>query len=228
MGGFDFGSIVSVLPFLLKGLTYTIQLTVVAAIGGTLLGILLALARLSHLKWLSMLAAGYINLMRSIPLLLVIFWFYFLVPVMLQSITGSDYPPKIGAERSAYFTFILFEAAYFAEIVRAGIQSIPKGQLGAAYALGLTYAQSMRLIILPQALRNMLPVLLTQTIVLFQDVSLVALLNVTDFVGAAMKIAQRDSRVVEMYTLVAVVYFVLSFLLSQGVKRLHQRIAIVR
>jgi ABC-type amino acid transport system, permease component len=132
------------------------------------------------------------------------------------------------AERSAYFTFILFEAAYFAEIVRAGIQSIPKGQLGAAYALGLTYAQSMRLIILPQALRNMLPVLLTQTIVLFQDVSLVALLNVTDFVGAAMKIAQRDSRVVEMYTLVAVVYFVLSFLLSQGVKRLHQRIAIVR
>ncbi len=228
MGDFDFGSIVSVLPFLLKGLTYTIQLTVVAAIGGTLLGIVLALARLSHLKWLSLLAAGYINLMRSIPLLLVIFWFYFLVPVMLQSITGSDYPPKIGAERSAYFTFILFEAAYFAEIVRAGIQSIPKGQLGAAYALGLTYAQSMRLIILPQALRNMLPVLLTQTIVLFQDVSLVALLNVTDFVGAAMKIAQRDSRVVEMYTLVAVVYFVLSFLLSQGVKRLHQRIAIVR
>ena len=228
MGGFDFSSIVSVLPFLLKGLTYTIQLTVVAAIGGTLLGILLALARLSHLKWLSMLAAGYINLMRSIPLLLVMFWFYFLVPVMLQSITGADYPPKIGAERSAYVTFILFEAAYFAEIVRAGIQSIPKGQLGAAYALGLTYAQSMRLIILPQALRNMLPVLLTQTIVLFQDVSLVALLNVTDFVGAAMKIAQRDSRVVEMYTLVAVVYFVLSFLLSQGVKRLHRRIAIVR
>ena len=183
MGGFDFSSIVSVLPFLLKGLAYTVQLTVVAAIGGTLLGILLALARLSHLKWLSNLAAGYINLMRSIPLLLVIFWFYFLVPVMLQSLSGADYPPKIGAERSAYVTFILFEAAYFAEIVRAGIQSIPKGQLGAAYALGLTYAQSMRLIILPQALRNMLPVLLTQTIVLFQDVSLVALLNVTDFVG---------------------------------------------
>ena len=228
MGGFDFSSIVSVLPFLLKGLAYTVQLTVVAAIGGTLLGILLALARLSHLKWLSNLAAGYINLMRSIPLLLVIFWFYFLVPVMLQSLSGADYPPKIGAERSAYVTFILFEAAYFAEIVRAGIQSIPKGQLGAAYALGLTYAQSMRLIILPQALRNMLPVLLTQTIVLFQDVSLVALLNVTDFVGAAVKIAQRDSRVVEMYTLVAVVYFVLSFLLSQGVKRLHRRIAIVR
>ncbi|MCE1161603.1 MAG: amino acid ABC transporter permease [Thiomonas sp.] len=228
MGGFDFSSIVSVLPFLLKGLAYTVQLTVVAAIGGTLLGILLALARLSHLKWLSNLAAGYINLMRSIPLLLVIFWFYFLVPIMLQSLSGADYPPKIGAERSAYVTFILFEAAYFAEIVRAGIQSIPKGQLGAAYALGLTYAQSMRLIILPQALRNMLPVLLTQTIVLFQDVSLVALLNVTDFVGAAVKIAQRDSRVVEMYTLVAVVYFVLSFLLSQGVKRLHRRIAIVR
>lgn len=228
MGGFDLAGIVAVAPFLLKGLAYTVQLTIVAAIGGTLWGILLALARLSSIKPLSLLAAGYINLMRSVPLLLIIFWFYFLVPVMVQAITGADYPPKIGAERSAYITFILFEGAYFAEIVRAGIQSIPKGQLGAAYALGLTYPQAMRLVILPQALRNMLPVLLTQTIVLFQDVSLVALLNVTDFVGAAMKIAQRDSRVVEMYTLVAVVYFVLSFTLSQGVKRLHRRIAIVR
>lgn len=228
MGGFDFGSITAVLPFLLKGLAYTVRLTIIAAAGGTLLGIVLALARLSHRRWLSRVAAGYINLMRSVPLLLVIFWFYFLVPVMLQSLTGAAYPPKIGAERSAYFTFILFEAAYFAEIVRAGIQSIPKGQVGAAYALGLTYAQAMRLVILPQALRNMLPVLLTQTIVLFQDVSLVALLNVTDFVGAAVKIAQRDSRVVEMYTLVAVVYFALSFLLSRGVRRLHRRVAIVR
>lgn len=228
MGGFDLAGIVAVAPFLLKGLAYTVQLTIVAAIGGTLWGILLALARLSSIKPLSLLAAGYINLMRSVPLLLIIFWFYFLVPVMVQAITGADYPPKIGAERSAYITFILFEGAYFAEIVRAGIQSIPKGQLGAAYALGLTYPQAMQLVILPQALRNMLPVLLTQTIVLFQDVSLVALLNVTDFVGAAMKIAQRDSRVVEMYTLVAVVYFVLSFTLSQGVKRLHRRIAIVR
>ncbi len=228
MGGFDFGSITAVLPFLLKGLAYTVRLTIIAAAGGTLLGIVLALARLSHRRWLSRIAAGYINLMRSVPLLLVIFWFYFLVPVMLQSLTGAAYPPKIGAERSAYFTFILFEAAYFAEIVRAGIQSIPKGQVGAAYALGLTYAQAMRLVILPQALRNMLPVLLTQTIVLFQDVSLVALLNVTDFVGAAVKIAQRDSRVVEMYSLVAVVYFALSFLLSQGVRRLHRRVAIVR
>ncbi len=228
MGGFDFGSITAVLPFLLKGLAYTVRLTIIAAAGGTLLGIVLALARLSHRRWLSRIAAGYINLMRSVPLLLVIFWFYFLVPVMLQSLTGAAYPPKIGAERSAYFTFILFEAAYFAEIVRAGIQSIPKGQVGAAYALGLTYAQAMRLVILPQALRNMLPVLLTQTIVLFQDVSLVALLNVTDFVGAAVKIAQRDSRVVEMYTLVALVYFALSFLLSQGVRRLHRRVAIMR
>ncbi len=228
MGGFDFGSITAVLPFLLKGLAYTVRLTIIAAAGGTLLGIVLALARLSHRRWLSRIAAGYINLMRSVPLLLVIFWFYFLAPVMLQSLTGAAYPPKIGAERSAYFTFILFEAAYFAEIVRAGIQSIPKGQVGAAYALGLTYAQAMRLVILPQALRNMLPVLLTQTIVLFQDVSLVALLNVTDFVGAAVKIAQRDSRVVEMYTLVALVYFALSFLLSQGVRRLHRRVAIVR
>ena len=215
-------------PYLMKGLQYTLQLTLVGAIGGTIFGTLLAMARLSSIRALSALAAGYVNLMRSVPLLLVIFWFYFLVPVLLQSITGADRPPQIGAERSAYFTFIMFEAAYFCEIMRAGIQSISKGQVGAAYAIGLDYWQAMRLIVLPQAFRNMLPVLLTQTIVLFQDVSLVSLLNVTDFVGAASKIAQRDSRVVEMYLFVAVVYFVLCFALSYAVKRLQLKIAIIR
>ena len=228
MGGFDWSSIVQALPFLGKGLAYTLQLTFVAGVGGTLWGILLALARLSSIKALARTAAVYVNLMRSIPLLLVIFWFYFLVPIMLQWVSGAAYPPKIGAERSAYVTFILFEGAYFCEIVRAGIQSIPKGQLSAAYAMGLGYAQAMRLVILPQALRNMLPVLLTQTIVLFQDVSLVALLNLTHCVGSAVKIAQRDSRIVEMYSFVAVVYFVLSYGLSQGVRALNRRIAIIR
>jgi len=228
MAEFDWSSIAGAMPFLIKGLAYTVQLTVIAAIGGTLWGILLALARLSSIRPLAWAAAAYVNLMRSIPLLLVIFWFYFLVPVMLQWVTGADYPPRIGAERSAYVTFILFEGAYFCEIVRAGIQSIPRGQLGAAYAVGLGYAQAMRLVILPQALRNMLPVLLTQTIVLFQDVSLVALLNVTDLVGAAVKIAQRDSRIVEMYSFVAVIYFLMSYGLSLGVKVLNRRIAIVR
>ncbi len=228
MGGLDFDVIARTWPYLLTGLQYTVQLTIVAAIGGTIFGTLLAMARLSSIGWLSALAGGYVNLMRSIPLLLVIFWFYFLVPVLIQTITGAERPPQIGAERSAYITFIMFEAAYFCEIMRAGIQSIPKGQVGAGYAIGLDYWQSMRLIVLPQAFRNMLPVLLTQTIVLFQDVSLVSLLNVTDFVGAAVKIAQRDSRVVEMYAFVAVVYFVLCYCLSYLVKRLQKRIAIIR
>ena len=186
------------------------------------------MARLSSFKALSLFAAGYVNLMRSIPLLLVIFWFYFLVPIILQTITGAERPPQFGAERSAYVTFIMFEAAYFCEIMRAGIQSISKGQVSAGYAIGLDYWQSMRLIVLPQAFRNMLPILLTQTIILFQDVSLVSLLNVTDFVGAAGKIAQRDSRVVEMYLFVAVVYFVLCSLLSFFVRRLQKKIAIIR
>ncbi len=228
MNELDFSIIGRTLPYLWKGMEYTLQLTVVAAIGGVIWGTLLAMARLSSNKTLSMAAAGYVNLMRSIPLLLVIFWFYFLSPVLLQWITGADRPPQIGADRSAYITFILFEGAYFCEIMRAGIQSIPRGQVGAAYALGLNYWQSMRLIILPQAFRNMLPVLLTQTIILFQDVSLVSLLNVTDFVGAAGKIAQRDSRLVEMYLFVAIVYFVMCFGLSLGVKALQKKIAIVR
>jgi len=228
MGDLDFDVISRSWPYLLSGLQYTLQLTAVAAIGGVLFGTLLALARLSSFKPLALLAAAYVNLMRSIPLLLVIFWFYFLVPVVLQSITGAERPVQLGADRSAYITFIMFEAAYFCEIMRAGIQSIAKGQVHAAYALGLTYAQAMRLIVLPQAFRNMLPVLLTQMIVLFQDVSLVSLLNVTDFVGASVKIAQRDSRVVEMYLFVAIVYFVLSFTLSTMVKQLQKHIAIIR
>ena len=227
MGDLDFDVIGRTLPYLLQGLQYTVQLTLVAAFGGTVFGTLLAMARLSAFKPLALVASGYVNLMRSLPLLLVIFWFYFLVPVLVQTAMGWERPPQIGAERSAYVTFIMFQAAYYCEIMRAGIQSISRGQVGAAYAVGLTYWQAMKLIILPQAFRNMLPVLLTQTIVLFQDVSLVSLLNVTDFVGAATKIAQRDSRIVEMYLFVAVVYFILCYALSYMAKRLQQKIAIV-
>ena len=228
MNTLDFSAVERALPYLWGGMQYTLQLTVVAAVGGVIWGTLLALARLSSNKPLALAAAGYVNLMRSVPLLLVIFWFYFLSPMLLQWLSGADRPPQIGADRSAYITFILFEGAYFCEIMRAGIQSIPKGQVYAAYALGLNYWQSMRFVVLPQAFRNMLPVLLTQTIILFQDVSLVSLLNVTDFVGAAGKLAQRDGRLVEMYTFVALVYFVMCFGLSWLVKRLQNKIAIVR
>jgi len=229
MDGLDFGVVVRNLRYLLsEGLVFSLMLTAMAAAGGAALGTVLALMRLSSRRWLSVAAAAYVNLIRAVPLLLVIFWFYFLVPVILQAITGAERPPQIGAERSAYVTFIMFQAAYYCEIMRAGIQSISKGQVGAAFAIGLDYWQAMRLIVLPQAFRNMLPVLLTQTIILFQDVSLVSLLNVTDFVGAAGKIAQRDSRIVEMYLFVAIVYFVLCSLLSYGVERLQKRIAIIR
>src|SRR5688572_1798301 len=224
----DFSVIRDSLPYLWKGMQYTLQLTAISAIGGLFFGTLLAMARLSSTKWLSMTAAGYVNLMRSIPLVLVIFWFFFLVPLIAQSLIGAERPPQIGAERTAYITFIMFEAAYFCEIMRAGIQSIPRGQVYSSYALGLTYGQSMRLVILPQAFRNMIPVLLTQTIILFQDTSLVYVISATDFVGAASKIAQRDGRLVEMYLFVAVVYFVLCYTMSFGVKRLQRKIAVIR
>jgi glutamate/aspartate transport system permease protein len=224
----DFGVVSGALPYLWKGMQYTLQLTATSAVGGLFFGTLLALARLSPIKPLAMFAAGYVNLMRSIPLVLVLFWFFFLVPLIAQGITGAERPPQVGAERTAYITFIMFEAAYFCEIMRAGIQSIPKGQVYSAYALGLTYGQSMRLVILPQAFRNMIPVLLTQTIILFQDTSLVYVISATDFVGAASKIAQRDSRLVEMYLFVAAVYFVLCYTLSHLVKRLQKKIAVIR
>jgi len=184
--------------------------------------------RLSSFKPLSMLAGGYVNLMRSVPLVLVIFWFFFLVPYIGAWITGADRPVQVGAWLSAVVTFTMFEAAYYCEIMRAGIQSIPRGQVWAGYALGLNYWQSMGQIVLPQAFRNMLPILLTQTIILFQDTSLVYVISATDFLGAASKVANRDYRLVEMYTFVAVVYFIISYSLSLLVKRLQDRIAIIR
>jgi len=224
----DFGIVERSLPYLWYGFKYTVQLTAIAALGGLVFGTLLAMARLASRKWLALPASGYVNLMRSIPLVLVLFWFFFLMPQMLQVLTGSERPVQIGAERTAIITFIMFEAAYFCEIMRAGIQSIPKGQVHSAYALGLTYGQAMRLVILPQAFRNMIPVLLTQTIILFQDTSLVYVISATDFVGAASKVAQRDGRLVEMYLFVAVVYFVLCYTLSYLVKGLQKKIAVIR
>jgi len=225
---FDWSVIGGSLPYLWKGMQYTLELTVIAALGGLFFGTLLALARLSPIKPLSMFAAGYVNLMRSIPLVLVIFWFFFLVPVILQVAMGYERPPQVGAERTAIITFIMFEAAYFCEIMRAGIQSIPRGQVHSAQALGLTYSQTMRLVVLPQAFRNMIPVLLTQTIILFQDTSLVYVISATDFVGAAAKIAQRDGRLIEMYVFVAIVYFIICFSLSLAVRQLQRRIAVIR
>jgi glutamate/aspartate transport system permease protein len=229
MEGFDFDVIRRSFSYLfLDGMTFTVTLTLLAMTGGIVFGTLLAMMRLSAFKPLSMIAGGYVNLMRSVPLVLVIFWFFFLVPYIGAWILREPNPVKVGAWLSAVITFTMFEAAYYCEIMRAGIQSIPRGQVWAGYALGLNYWQAMGQIVLPQAFRNMMPVLLTQTIILFQDTSLVYIISATDFLGAASKVANRDYRLVEMYTFVAVVYFVISYGLSTLVKRLQDRIAIIR
>jgi glutamate/aspartate transport system permease protein len=225
----DFDVIRRALPYLFyEGMTFTLTLTALAALGGLVFGTALALMRLSGYKILGRIAGVYVDFMRSLPLVLVIFWFYFLVPYIGQWLTGASRPISVGAFASCLITFIMFEAAYFSEIMRAGIQSISRGQPAAANALGLTYAQTMRYVVLPQAFRNMLPVLITQTIVLFQDTSLVYVLSITDFLGAASKVAQRDGRLVEMYLFAAIVYFTISCIASFGVRRLQARIAIIR
>jgi len=240
-GNFDYDVIRRSLPYLFReGMTFTVTLTLLAMSGGIVLGTLLARV-----------ASAYVNLMRSVPLLLVIFWFYFLVPYIGGYVFHQLYrmnpdgigavlvdafgfavrdgtPIKVGAFGSSVITFTIFEAAYYCEIMRAGIQSISRGQVYAGYALGLNYWQTMGHIVLPQAFRNMLPVLLTQTIILFQDTSLVYVLSITDFLGAASKIAQRDGRLVEMYLFAALVYFVICFCGSYLVKRLQQKIAVIR
>jgi glutamate/aspartate transport system permease protein len=226
---FDFDVIRRALPYLfLDGMMFTLTLTALSALGGITFGTSIALMRLSGYKLPARIAALYVDLMRSLPLVLVIFWFYFLVPYIGQWLTGASRPMRVGAFASSLITFIMFEAAYFSEIMRAGIQSIAKGQPAAAQALGLTYSQTMGYVVLPQAFRNMLPVLLTQTIVLFQDTSLVYVVSIPDFLGAASIVGQRDGRLVEMYLFAALVYFAISCVASFGVRRLQARIAIVR
>ncbi|MGC4366151.1 amino acid ABC transporter permease [Hydrogenophaga sp. R2] len=206
--------------FVLSGLWFSVQLTVVATIGGILLGTVLALMRLSGNPILAIPATIYVNGMRSIPLVMVILWFFLLVPTLIGR--------PIGAEMSAVITFIAFEAAYFSEIMRAGIQSIPRGQVFAGQALGMTYSQNMRLVVLPQAFRNMLPVLLTQTIILFQDTSLVYAIGAYDMLKGFVTAGKIYGRPEEVYLIAAVVYFIICFALSWIVKRLQARIAIIR
>lgn len=206
--------------FIVKGLLFSLQLTLVAMVGGILLGTVLALMRLSGKAWLAVPAAAYVNTMRSIPLVMVILWFFLLVPLVVGR--------PIGAEQSAIITFTLFEAAYYSEIMRAGIQSVPRGQVHAGQALGMRYHQTMQLIVLPQAFRNMLPVLLTQTIVLFQDTSLVYAIGAYDLLKGFEVAGKNFNRPIETYLVAALVYFVVCFSLSMLVKRLQARIAIIR
>jgi glutamate/aspartate transport system permease protein len=212
--------------FVKNGFLFSVQLTVIATLGGIVLGTLLALMRLSGKQVLMLPATFYVNGMRSVPLVMVILWFFLLVPASFYSLIpgGSNYR----AEISAIITFVAFEAAYFSEIMRAGIQSISRGQVNAGRALGMTYAQNMKLIILPQAFRNMVPILLTQTIILFQDTSLVYAIGAYDLLKGFSTAGKIYGRPEEAYLLAAVVYFVICYSLSFMVKRLNSRIAIIR
>jgi glutamate/aspartate transport system permease protein len=206
--------------YVLNGFYFSVELTLIATIGGILFGTLLALLRLSGNTFLALPATIYVNGMRSIPLVMVILWFFLLVPLIIGR--------PVGAEYSAIITFIAFEAAYFSEIMRAGIQSIPRGQVYAGQAMGMTYGQNMRLVILPQAFRNMLPVLLTQTIILFQDTSLVYAIGAYDLLKGFSTAGKIYGRPEESYLLAAVVYFILCVALSWLVKQLQAKIAIIR
>ncbi len=214
MSELDLAVIIDNLPFLWQGLQLSLLLTGLAIVGGIILGTLLALMRLSGILPLSLFAAGYVNLIRSVPLILVIFWFYFLVPLALGRPIGSFY--------SALIAFVLFEAAYYSEIIRAGIQSVRKGQVHAGQATGLGYWQIQRHIVLPQAFRNMIPILVTQGIILFQDTSLVFVVSLRDFMTVSSIVARTEGRLVEMYVFAALVYFVICFAGSLFVRRLQK------
>ena len=228
MGGeFDWAVIWKYREALWDGMLTSLKLFAIALAGGIFFGTLLALARLARWKALSVPAAGFVNLIRSIPFIMAIFWFYFLTPMIVSKFTGQQ-GEAVGPFTSAVVAFIMVESAYYSEIVRAGIQSIPRGQPAAAYALGMNYWQSMGHVVLPQAFRNMLPVMLTQAVILFQDTSLVYVVALKDFLGAASKAGQLTGRIVELYLFVALVFFVICFAASWAVKRLQARLAVSR
>ncbi len=209
------------------GMLLSLKLFAIALAGGIFFGTLLAMARLSSWKILSYPSAAFVNLIRSIPFIMAIFWFYFLTPMLVGKITGQQ-GEAVGPFTSAIVAFIMVESAYYSEIIRAGIQSIPRGQPWAAYALGMNYWQAMGTVVLPQAFRNMIPIMLTQAIILFQDTSLVYVVGLKDFLGAASKGGQLSGRIVELYLFVAVVFFIICFGASWLVKKLQAKYAIVR
>lgn len=214
--------------FLLRGLSFSVTVTVFATVGGIFIGTLIALMRLSSYKFLQYPAIWYVNIFRSVPLVLVILWFFLLVPASVYDIFPGEFGTKYRAEICAIITFVIFEAAFFSEIVRAGIQSLARGQSFAGQALGMTFSQNMRYVVLPQAMRNMLPVFLTQTIVLFQDTSLVYAIGAYDLFKGFDLMGKNFGRPIEAYLMAAVVYFVICFSLSLLVKSLNKRIRIIR
>jgi glutamate/aspartate transport system permease protein len=222
MYDFDWSSIPGALPFLWDGMKVSFEITILAVVVGIVWGTLLAMMRLSSIKPLSLFAAGYVNLFRAVPLVMVLLWFFLIVPKFLTDLFGMPSGTDLRLT-SAMIGFALFESAYYSEIIRAGIQSVSKGQLSAAYAMGMTYGQAMRLVVLPQAFRNMVPLLLTQAIILFQDTSLVYVSALADFFGAAYKVGDRDGRLVELLLFAGLVYFVICFAASSLVKRLQKK-----
>ncbi|WP_050385284.1 amino acid ABC transporter permease [Bradyrhizobium pachyrhizi] len=226
MNSLDFSIVVQAWPYLWSGLLFSLSLTAAAFLVGMLLGTLFALVQHFELRILSQLVRSYVALMRSIPLILVLFWFFFLVPLVLGHLSGNGRPVPVGATYTAFITFGLFEAAYYSEIIRVGLRAVNKGQFEACQALALSRFDTYRHVVLPQVFRVASPIILSQTIILFQDTSLVYVLSLTDLLGAASKLAQLNGRLVEMYLAVAVVYLIIGCAASQFVASLRKKYAI--
>ena len=223
MYSFDWSSIPGAIPYLWEGMVRTLQITLVAVTAGMILGTILAVCRLSRSRVLSTVAGLYVTCFRSVPLVMVLLWFYLLVPDLVKRIVGN---PSLDIRLlSAFVAFSLFEASYYAEIIRAGIQSVSKGQVSAGLALGMTGGETMRLIILPQAFRRMIPLLLTQAIILFQDTSLVYVMGLADFFGVAYNTGDRDGTLVELILFSGAVYLVICFVASILVRKMQKKIA---
>jgi His/Glu/Gln/Arg/opine family amino acid ABC transporter permease subunit len=213
---FDWTIIARNWPVLVSGFVETFKLALLAIVASFFLGIMAGALRLARNPLLHYPAVIYIESIRGVPLIMVIFWFYFITPILAGR--------PLDNFTSALIAFIVFEGAYLAEIVRAGIQSVPLGQVQAAVATGLTQLQTMRHVVLPQAIKNMIPALVTRFIVLYMDTSLAYIIGVRELTRVARIIAEREFRAFEVFTFIAVVYFICTYLMSLGARYLERRL----
>ena len=214
----DFTPVLVNSGMLAAGLGNTLKLTVTALAFGVPLGLGLALLRLARWRILSLPAGIVVEFFRTTPPLVQLFWFFFALPILIQ----VEMTPFVAAA----LTFSIQSAAFFAEVFRAGIVSIDSGQSDAARALGMTGAQSMRRIILPQAVKRMIPAFMERSIELMKTTTLVATVAYADLLFQANELAQKTFRPLEVFTVTALIYFVVIYFTSLVVHRIERRLAV--
>ncbi len=210
----DWSVITDNLDIFWVGMLLTLKISAISLLFAIPLGIIVGIGRISKNRIIYFLSSTYVEIMRGIPLIVILIWIYFVLGQFL----------KLGSFWGSIFSLSIFSAAFIAEIVRGGIQSIPKGQMEAARSSGMSHLQAMKLIILPQAIRKTLPPMASQFILLIKDSSLVSTISAVDLTLKATNLAAVSYRYIEIWSFVAVLYFAMTFILSLIIRQFEKRL----